>query len=242
MTSSPPDSLKKKVLSDAQDAVAGNDYVKLLRYRWARGLALVVGIAATAIGLAGGFERVEKPSPLASLTPQAPGATVDGGLYKMAVHSVWASHHTHATSAEVDTSYSGFTHGALHAAVSLEYRYDTFLPGVADVRQSIVWLRAEPDATPHSPQPPSNVGRVGGAELQLQPGVPTEAILTWRLPEGDSPVPARVRIGLMGYKFVPSSWLTQQPTWIGDKPAGIWDMPVQDRRPEERAAREASNR
>lgn len=239
MNAPPPESLKKQVLTDARGAVMGNDYVQLLRYRWARGLALVIAIAATVIGLLGGFERAAKPSALASLKPQPAGAAVDGGLYKMTVHSAWVSYHTQPLSAQADNSlYNDLRHSALHVAATVTYQFDRPLPGVADIARSVVWLHPGPDGKP-TPQTPEDAIRIGGALLKLQPSVPTQAILTWRLPDADVPGPARVRLGLMGYKFLPSTWLTQQPGWVSDKPAGIWDIAVQDRRPAERAARQA---
>ena len=230
MSSPPPDSLKKQVLSDARGAVTGNDYVKLLRHRWGRGLAAVLAVAAVATGLAGGFERVVKPTGIAALEPQEAGAAVDAGLYQVAVQSAWRSH---KPSQKLD--YVDVDSDTLYVAATVTYRDRRSMPASGKLAQDLVWLANDAGA-PSAPQMATGVERVGGAQLTLQPGVPTQAVLSWRLSPQGPPVPTRMRVAVMGYDFTPSTWLTQEEGWVRAAPAGLWEIAVEDRRPGERAA------
>ena len=53
------------------------------------------------------------------------------------------------------------------------------------------------------------------------------------------PAPTRMRVAVMGYTFSPSTWLTQKEGWVRAAPSGLWEVPVEDRRPLESPAGEA---
>lgn len=230
MSAPPPGSLKKQVLSDARAAVAGNDYVKLLRHRWGRALASALAVAAVATGLAGGFERVETPTGISALEPQEAGAAVDAGLYHVVVESAWLSHRP---SQKLD--YVDLDSRTLYIAATVTYRDRRSMPSPGKLAQDLVWL-ANDAGTPSDPRMATGIERIGGAQLTLQPGVPTRAVLSWRLSAQDPPVPARMRVAVMGHDFSPSTWLTQEEGWVSTAPAGLWEIAVDDRRPRERAA------
>lgn len=229
----PSGSLKARVLSDARDALAGNGYVKLLRHRWGRVLAAALAVAAAATGLAGGFDRVEKPTGIAALEPQPAGAAVDAGLYDVTVHSAWRSHRPSQKLDYVDPDSD-----MLYVAATVTWLDRRSMPPAGKLGQDLVWLAGEAGA-PGDPRMATSVERVGGAQLTLQPGMPTQAVLSWRLSPRDPPVPALLRVAVMGYTFSPSTWLTQKEGWVRAAPAGLWEIAVEDRRPGELTAVEA---
>src|SRR5690606_39422881 len=104
--------------------------------------------------------------------------------------------------------------------------------------QDLVVLANGAGATAH-PQMATGVERLGGGQLVLQPGLPTGAVLSWRLSPQGPAAPARMRVAVMGYTFSPSTWKMPEEKWERATPAGLWEFAVEDRRPRELAAREA---
>ena len=233
MSAPPPESLKQRTVAAARGAVEGNGYVKLLRQRWGRVLAAVLAVAAAATGLAGGFERVEQPTGIAALTPQPAGAAVDAGLYDVVVQSAWLSHKPSQRLDYVDPDRT-----TLYVAATITWRDRRSMPPAGKLGQDLVWLANAAGAAPN-PQTATGVERVGGAQLVLQPDMPTQAVLSWRLSPQGPPAPTRMRVAVMGYTFSPSTWQTPEEHWTRAKPAGLWEFTVEDRRPRELAARKA---
>lgn len=226
----PPDSLKRRAVAAARGAVEDNGYVKLLRKRWGRVLAAALAVAAAATALAGGFERVEKLTGIAALTPQPAGTTVDAGLYEVVVRSAWLSHRVSQRLNYIDPDRT-----MLYVAATITWHDRRSMPPAGKLGQDLVWL-ANAAGAPPDPQMATSVERAGGAQLALQPGMPTEAVLSWRLAPQGPAAPARMRMAVMGYTFTPSTWLTQEEGWVRAAPAGLWEVPVEDRRPLESAA------
>ena len=233
MNAPPPESLKRRAVAAARGAVEDNGYVKLLRNRRGRVLAAALAVAAAATGLAGGFERVKKPTGIAALTPQPAGATVDAGLYEVVVHSAWLSHKPSQRLDYVDPDRT-----ILYATATVTWRDRRSMPPAGPLGKDLMWL-ANAAGTPSNPQMATGVERAGGAQLALQPGLPTEAVLSWHLSPQGPAAPTRMRLAVMGYTFTPGTWKAPKDKWTRTLPAGLWEITVEDRRPGELAARKA---
>lgn len=233
MSREAPDSLKKQVLTDAREAIDGNDYLKMLRHRWGKALAVIATALAVGIAASGGFSRVEKPTGLITLTPQAAGVWVDAGLYKVRVDSAWISHRVSQRLDYLDPDRSTLY---LHATVI--HQDTSALPSPETFAQDLVWISGTIGGDT-APKVADSTERTGGAALTLQPGVPTDAVLGWRL-EASGPAPALMQVAVMGHEFTPSTWLTQEEGWLETSPVGLWQIAIDDRRAAERAAVETS--
>ena len=101
-----------------------------------------------------------------------------------------------------------------------------------ELDETLVWMQGGMKAVPLKPVKVSDVNRDGNSLVSgLQPGLPTLVIAKWTYLAGDIAVQAPIVIGLSGYR----RGKDDPSFWVQDDPKGIWSVPVQDRRPAERA-------
>ena len=233
MNEKSPQSLRKTALAYAKSIVNDNDYARLLRYRWGRVLAFAVAVGAVIVGLLGGFDQVEKKtSSVTEFVPHQVNEAIDGGLFSVIVHSAWVSHERSETVAYTSPgSYINTSSANLYVAMTVTV-LDDKPSSLYELDETLVWMQGGMKAVPLKPVKVSDVNRDGNSLVSgLQPGLPTLVIAKWTYLAGDIAVQSPIVIGLSGYR----RGKDDPSFWVQDGPKGIWSVPVQDRRPAERA-------
>jgi hypothetical protein len=181
---------------------------------WRGAMALLL-LAVLVTAALGGFRRAS-PIRGSDLPMQAPGGSVDTGLFVIAARAAWTT--AKMPGRAFPTPGTHYLVVPLTVTNQADADHGRALP----LQEDLVWV--PPDGPPVSPDTLLRRDD-GGYDVSLPPRLPMPVLAVWKLP-ANAPPPTSVRIGVLGRTFVPSTPLTTESAWAPGDPKGQWRLPV----------------
>ena len=200
-----------------------DDALALLRTRRGRGLGLLLLVAIAITAALGGFRKA--PASKASQMPrQPPGTAIDAGLFKVAADGAYLTRR--APGSHYDATGNSF----LVVPVTVTNQGDSAYGVQGFLQQDLPLLRKGADGEVQT-VPADMLQRAGdgGFAVVLNPRLRTGVLLVWKLPVA-APAPRDIQLGIIGRAYTAKAYTTLQSGWLQTGAAGIWRLPVADRR------------